>query len=127
MRALLSLLCIAALVIQGAHAKRRWSKPLDDVYARYLGRFTALREALAGEARVGYLGDAPRVVNFPDDVSTGFLFAQHALVPTILDPVESGRATLVVNWHRAENAAPIPAGYHLVTDFGSGVTLWRRS
>lgn len=127
MRAAFLLLCVAALGVQAAHAARRWRKPLDDTYGRYLGRFTELRAALLGEPRVSYLGDGPRIPNFPDDLSTGSLFAQHALVPIVLMPVEERCRFLVVNWHHPEVPPQIPTGYTRVRDFGDGVTLWARS
>jgi len=124
-RASLVLLCLAAMVIQSGHAQRRWRKPLDDVYGRYLDRLSAVRVAIGTEPRIGYLGDAPRIPDFPDDWSTGALFAQHALVPIVLAPVEERCRHLLVNWHRPEVPPAIPAGYELVRSFAPGVTLWR--
>lgn len=126
MRAAFLLLCALALVVQVAHAARRWRKPLEDTYGRYLGRFAEARAVLASEPRVSYLGDGPRVPNFPDDFSTGSLFAQHALVPIVLMPPEELCRFLLVNWHRPELPPRIPAGYERVRDFGDGVTLWER-
>ena len=125
-RFLLVLLCAGGLVVQATHVQRRARKPTIDVYGSYLRRFEEVRTALAREPRAGYLGDGPRVQGFPDDEATGLLFAQYALLPTVLAAADEGCRWLVVNWHGAAAPAPIPPGYERALASASGVELWRR-
>jgi len=92
-------------------------------------RFQALREALPGRGVIGYLDDGRAGGSFTsEEAFFNYFYAQYSLAPVIV--VRSTVPQLVVgNFIEAaadtsgSSSESIPAGFHMLSDFGDGVVL----
>jgi hypothetical protein len=132
------LLIVAAVCISNlAQAMRRVPPPPRYGIAapanpvlRHEQRFARLREALKTHrvrGTIGYLADLPpERLRADSRAMEEFFLSQFALVPVVLDANVESRPWAIANLHGTRAADRVPAGYHVVEDFGDGVLLLRQ-
>jgi hypothetical protein len=98
----------------------------QDETTLYLRRFEPLRKALPAHATVGYEADSEDPLTDRQEVRR-FYLAQYALAPAIL--VAGSEPALVVGNYRDPARCRVCAApdFVLVSDFGDGLMLFRRS
>lgn len=93
-------------------------------------RFGRVRAALGArgiKGTIGYVTDLPPEKMRDDPASMlEFFLAQFALVPVVLDTEADVPTWALANLHAASVAERMPAGFHVVEDFGGGVFLLRK-
>lgn len=105
-------------------------RPPANVVLRQEQRFATARRGL--EARgvrgvIGYIADlAPPQLSADHASMEDYFSAQFVLMPCILDPNHVDRRWALANLRTKTLAGRLPAGFHLVEDFGGGVALLRK-
>ena len=118
-RALL-LLCMVALGTSVYELVRHPPEP----DTAYLQRFAPARLAVP---RIAYFGGPPRVRGLTDDLATGLLFAQAALLPSVLLPGDTTLPFALYNFASDAEAGPhLPARARDVRHLGPGLYLVHR-
>jgi len=113
-------LCVAS-VLNLAQFRQDVLQASPDRAANTDRRFEALRRALSGRERVGYIADEP---SFAEPAAERYFLAQLALAPVVVE--NSTSLDLVVgNFGTAPPWSILPE-LVLVRDFGDGVMLFRK-